>query len=252
MWRRCLIANPGVPLSMIENNLRITMPGGTPNSRLCSLQLSSYSQWRNPLPNTDRSYRRQCPQCAQQLYHSDIYILPWLSRCPLHHCEFTKTCPLCSRSWPDRQDMAKRECTGCGRYCLDKPGKTLLSDIRKQDFQSIADIYDFISYEHHNCCIHDNDPVGWASDTYRWWHFGSFNITLPPALLAILHPEFSPSKLERLHIEVSPLQHNSTRLLPRSERNSDWDMRLLRSSCHDEVRLKLTRITEDITILNDH
>ncbi|MCU7858879.1 MAG: hypothetical protein KZQ86_03400, partial [Candidatus Thiodiazotropha sp. (ex Lucinoma kastoroae)] len=80
VFRRCLTANPGIPLSVIEANLRIVVPDiRSTLKRLSALQSSSTQPSSNYI-NPD-GYKRQCPECAKILYHTDIFALPWLKMC---------------------------------------------------------------------------------------------------------------------------------------------------------------------------
>lgn len=112
MWRRALVANPSLSWAGLAHALDPHVaPGRNPTERLAAGQLAP--------PTTlslKATYQRQCPVCAQLLYHTDIYALPWLPRCPIHGCELTTTCPTCQESWPSLRDAGARDCPTCGRF----------------------------------------------------------------------------------------------------------------------------------------
>jgi len=70
---------------------------------------------------------RQCPQCANHLFHASIYQLRALALCPIHHCELTLSCPQCHREWGKRP-VTKRAwaCTQCGRLPREALAQTQL------------------------------------------------------------------------------------------------------------------------------
>jgi len=93
------------------------------------------------------SYKRQCPKCAKHFYHTNIFVLPWVSRCPIHQCTITSICPICKQPWPDITEMAGRECPGCGRPRFNEIKTSIWSDIKDQNYQPIANIYELFEHD---------------------------------------------------------------------------------------------------------
>jgi len=222
MLRRCLIANPGIPLSIIEANLRNLVPGySSTMDHLRSLQLSS------GLVQTDNklyeAYRRQCPVRAQHLYHTNIYDLPWISLCPIHHCAFTTICPTCEQPWPDKKALATRDCPNCGRLSFSQLIEFALPSMQNVDYRPIADIYEFINHDSDDDLrlvnYERNGNVNIFSEV--WWNMLSIYSPLFPSCQAHRHPTFSTAKLKPLHIRLRPMHHKSTPMLPFDKQNSE-------------------------------
>ena len=129
MMRRCLCANPGLTYFYIASLLNQSVHyRRNAYERLRTLQvrykLNKYDSYPSsfvfpePIVDIDTTssshYKRQCPKCAKEMYHTNIYNYSWLSRCPIHHCKLTYQCGICNQQWPTIQTVAKRDCPGCG------------------------------------------------------------------------------------------------------------------------------------------
>ena len=136
--RRCLVANPGIPISALKPNLRE------------HFQVDVYDYARNIEHDIKEPYyyqgsiHFQCPECAKVLYHTDIYTLPWLLKCPIHHIKLTKVCPTCRHRWPNINELGKRDCPTCGVTPLKTICSQVLQGIKSMDYQSIEKIYTLI------------------------------------------------------------------------------------------------------------
>jgi len=143
LLRRCMICNPGAPLTLIESNLRlIDTKSKSTMDRLRQLKLTpddALIQVKLPM-----SYQRQCPQCAKGLYHTDIYILPWLTHCPIHHCELTTICPGCNKSWPDKNELSRRDCNTCGLLTFNQIHLQVLPNLKYTSYTDIKKVNYFI------------------------------------------------------------------------------------------------------------
>lgn len=211
MLRRCLVVNPGVPLSTIDARLRALLGiRGSILSRVCALQLSpAPADWPRDL-YVNQSYRRQCPQCAQQLYHTDIYALPWLVRCPIHHCAFTEKCPVCHQPWPDRVALAKRDCPGCGRASI----KYLTNLLQSTDYRPIGEIVDFIKRRGPEYSLGTGRGHPEFINFDHWWREIGVCDPLFPACQAHRYPVLSSARMAELHIAYKPVRHRTTSLIP--------------------------------------
>lgn len=113
MGRQFLAANPGSCFSNISNTLRKEADGGNLLSRI--------SWFRNAMPNSptqiqigiNYSPTKQCVACSQGMYHSTLYDLPWVIRCPLHNLPLVAKCPKCKLPWPRLDEMKNRKCSFC-------------------------------------------------------------------------------------------------------------------------------------------
>ena len=212
MFRRCLIANPGIPLTAIKLQLRRECPYYTRNiERLYNKQLyvafvdydKTFNRWRD--------YGRQCPKCARLLYHTDLYALPWLSRCPLHHCVLSRTCPVCQQPWPRLQELPTRLCPGCGIFTLAELDKSIITQISHQRYDIIGELYAFIRS--------DKKPFLSASEKDRldrysqtWWKTPTLTSTHYPTYHIHRDPRISAKTFQRVNIEVRDLRYKVARL----------------------------------------
>lgn len=208
MLRRCLVANPGIRLTTIEGNLRLIAPEhGGPYDRLQALQhLPGLPKISDSYGN--HPYTRQCPQCAQHLYHTEIFLLPWLTKCPIHHCNLTTICPECQRPWPDKVALDKRDCSCCGRLTMKQLHACMLSDNKDQLYHPIAEIYKLIQYKKDGYRLHNRGDTIYDN----WWQELTFKSLLFPACQVHTHPNFSKDKLASLHINLSAMLCKSSQL----------------------------------------
>jgi len=114
--RQCLFANAGISIRMLDIALREKgLPGGNLVGRLEALQ-------RCKLNEQNQLATRQCPKCAEQLYHCALFEFPWLIRCPIHGCALTDHCTECGEQWPARDQLTSRSCRMCGipsvKHCV--------------------------------------------------------------------------------------------------------------------------------------
>ncbi len=224
--RRCLIANPGIPLTAIESCLReLDSDSGFVLERIKNLEGP-----RNQLDgviNIPFSYKRQCPECAKLLYHTDIYALPWLNKCPIHHCKLTDTCPGCHRHWPNKHELTKRKCQTCGLLSLKTIHTKVITGIRSIEHTSIKKIHDFIEQK----TIYSDLKLGCAElsgtnrfpftlDDYWWKEINSYN-TLFPAFHKHLVNGFGDYQLAKLEMENSTVCKKSSKLYKRSDNSID-------------------------------
>ena len=212
MLRRCLSVNPGIPLSAIKDNLRaIDTSENLFITRLEKLQLNSDEKRPTGL---DNSYQRQCPKCAQLLYHTNIYALPWLTHCPIHNCALATTCPDCEKKWPDENETSKRDCPTCGRLTWKHIQEHVIPGLKSMDYSSIGRIYKFISSPENKKSIHlfSYNQQGYTySIAHRPWYTKiAFMNPQCPACQLLLHPEFSKLDLKTLNIKLKPMHYKSS------------------------------------------
>ncbi|NVJ65923.1 MAG: hypothetical protein HWE16_05490 [Gammaproteobacteria bacterium] len=55
-----------------------------------------------------------CPECAKALYHTNLFDLPCVDTCPIHHTPLVDTCPECQSEWPVGLMILKSSCQLCG------------------------------------------------------------------------------------------------------------------------------------------
>jgi hypothetical protein len=200
--RRFLVANPGIPLSTLKAVLRLQNDGQSSFvERIKALQPAS------PYPQPDISchgHARQCPECAKRLYHTDIYNIEWLTRCPIHQCMFTSTCPVCGLRWPDEQEMAKSDCPGCSRVRIKELIYADCVEFHHGIYRTIGDIYDFVSYK-----MEDELHLSSTEGSSIWWREIGIGHQLFPACQVLRHPRYSRAIIKKLNIVFTPVRHSS-------------------------------------------
>ena len=159
-----------------------------------------------------RTYERQCPQCARQLYHSDLYVLPWLMRCPIHHCELVTHCPECQLPWPDEKEMASRTCNVCGLLPVSQLNK-IVSIIKSTDYQPILDVWHVVDRKEWDgaLSIYDIDfdfPSPWGS----WWENVPIASIKYPSLHAAYTPGITCQRMVNLGIKTFSCRRRTTKL----------------------------------------
>ncbi|MCG7875170.1 MAG: hypothetical protein N0C90_02425 [Candidatus Thiodiazotropha endolucinida] len=204
--RRCLIANPGVPLCTIEGLLRFVAPKhGSTIGRILSLQ-SDIKPYQNEEEWLD-SYKRQCPECAGDLYHTDIFALPWLTQCPIHHCNLVSKCPVCKKPWPNYKDLDKRVCSCCGRLSFDSLDSSIYAEALSDKYEPIKELYNFIEQD----STHSLDYDIYGGE--MWPQEVSVDSTMFPAANLYSQPNYSISQLETYHVSLDPVLHKSSKLV---------------------------------------
>lgn len=211
--RRCLATNPGLSLSTIERFLRETRPEEHSTlERLLLLHTQSEPTLAPPLSGLlgTKTYERQCPRCAEELYHSPIYALPWLSHCPIHHCALSTTCPRCQQPWPAPQSLSTRDCPTCGRPSR----RALVRQNAHLDLRPIADLYRFLTQGPSRLVMGTSGGPWQTGLTDSCWVPMSLASSLYPASQALCNPILSDTQLDRLHVIRLPVRRKTARLLP--------------------------------------
>lgn len=105
--RRLISANPRTDLLTLKRAREASHPS------IPSLQpvdaIDAHVPWNSV---------RQCPQCAEHLFHPAIYQLPALPVCPIHRRPFTFGCPDCGHAWDRPLSVRHPRCVTCG--CLSR------------------------------------------------------------------------------------------------------------------------------------
>lgn len=197
--RRYLTANPGVALQSVQAYARRDV--GAVSGRM----------WRAQVPATGfvsehdlvrftltLPCERHCARCAAHLYHTDLFRMPWLEACPIHHEAFTERCPVCAQPWPTIAEMAHRDCPGCARM----PWLALSATRTPLDLRPIADLYRFIAIETGYVILNGRRGQTASHYTDRWWHEVEVDAPEFPAFQARRYPLFSRRYLESLHVRL--------------------------------------------------
>jgi hypothetical protein len=77
-----------------------------------------------------------CPVCASQCFHSDLYQLGWVFKCPLHQTKIVTLCPSCNLPWPKPSELLSRRCSRCSARL--SPVDLIASGTFRQSFDTQA------------------------------------------------------------------------------------------------------------------
>ena len=79
----------------------------------------NHNSINSPIADVDANYRkkiemRNCTECAQIGYHSDLFNLPWIKLCPIHQIKLSKYCQACNQPWSVPSELYSNTCQECG------------------------------------------------------------------------------------------------------------------------------------------
>jgi len=219
MWRRLILVNPGTPTLALRQNLSRRLPDIRSRSekvralQLPNRYLSGFHRRGNNL-----EISRQCPKCAQILYHCDLYELPWITRCPIHNIELVTRCPVCSKPWPVVDEINHRDCQCCGRL-LDIQGLPISDHARaSKSYLAIGEIDDLLAAAKPDFLkIRSITDISKHRETrdpnQDWWKTGDVSNNLYPSFLAATsNNRNAVGVIAKLGIGTNGLRVRSTRL----------------------------------------
>ncbi len=157
MWRRFLVANKVYNKRKLDNLINFNPIEHPIRSvfdfvlelnfeNLCEvplyLTIFQFDNWELEHSETPL----HCPKCAEIGFHTDVFRLEWIKRCPIHGEPLSSLCPLCKKTWPNWLELLTRECACCGRNI--KPIK--YRENANSNFTSpVCEILEFISYNNY-------------------------------------------------------------------------------------------------------
>lgn len=218
--RRILSVNPGLTYSDIDDILRASQPNQrSPYTRLSALTEQNHDVTSKYWLELSRaSYKRQCPICASELYHTDIYALDWLARCPIHNKAFISRCSECGKPWPALRDIDKRDCPSCGRVSLEYLRNTVLPAASSLSYQSIEKLYSLVDHGMGDDELIIRDPDGAFLEWPNWLEIAQPTSKYYAALMTKNHSTFSHDDLVSSGIHIHEVKTQSTRI--RAERHN--------------------------------
>jgi len=118
-YRRFLIANRALGHSNISELLKENQAGPKKHpalaraleQQICLKLGISYLEPRSPF---SVSRTRNCAACARSGYHSYLFDLTWIEKCPVHQLDLVHRCPDCNQPWPHPYEFYDRRCKCCG------------------------------------------------------------------------------------------------------------------------------------------
>lgn len=207
--RQFLLANMGFSIAYIERKLfDQSIIGINIIEQIITLQNVLEKGGVTSIDVQIKGTDRQCPQCAAHLYHSDLYNLTWLPKCPIHNIPFTSHCPGCREKWPNLQEIPKRQCRVCSLFLL-RPSMEPVRTIPKPRFNVLKRLYRFVYYKSDS-----NDYVfGHTALHHCWWPIISVQEQLFPSVQLARNPNIIPRqqitsmgvRLFKLRKNISPL-----------------------------------------------
>ncbi|MFQ3324832.1 MAG: hypothetical protein ACI90U_002663 [Pseudomonadales bacterium] len=88
---RFMVANRGLSQIFIDKYLKTIFPEITGfKQRVLAYQGFESS---NQIATQLIGEFKFCPKCAQIIFHTDIFNIPWITHCPIHHCKLTAEIP---------------------------------------------------------------------------------------------------------------------------------------------------------------
>jgi hypothetical protein len=126
MARQFLASNAGFCYSNIERTLKKEVEMGDLLSRIAWLRGAEYNPPSHTKVSINYHPKKQCSTCSQGMYHSTLYDVSWVVKCPLHNLPLTSTCPGCKLPWPRLNEMKDRKCPICSLPNISGINKNLL------------------------------------------------------------------------------------------------------------------------------
>lgn len=159
MWRRFISANPQLTkeelleyVDISADEVKSNTISKLTNERFIStlfgpLLAPSYLSLRKEMvPHKGIEIRNQCPKCAAECFHTDLFELRWVTQCPIHLTKLLEKCPECNKDWPKINSLFRRKCQTCGRLNLKNRKFLMPSTGNGQVIAAIGDIFEFISF----------------------------------------------------------------------------------------------------------
>ncbi len=213
MLRRCLIVNPGIPLSIIDTYLRTRHPKlKSLDNRLLHLQLKQ--DWVMQDNRVLETYQRQCPLCAESMYHTDGFLYPWLTQCPIHRQPFTESCPECNLPWPSPKKLAQSKCQICGRLSMNTLRERVIPKLKKMRYDIIGKLYQFSKYQYRGHRLLDGPPGELKNLAGHWWQESLVDNNLFGICQSKTYLQQDEQLLTKLSIQPERVYRRTTPLIP--------------------------------------
>jgi hypothetical protein len=249
-YRRRLLANPGFTRAQLRARARVIDPDASLDEVWRTLEsqqpLRAVKAITGSVGRTGR--QKNCVCCAGIGYHSPVYNLDWLTRCPLHREPLSTSCPACGAHWPSLAELSKRACTVCGG----RIPAALLAErgafTPALDFSGLAFLYRCIEAPlYTRLTLHSDRPIA----TYQRDQI-EVNDAFFPALISYDRPHIE-SELRQLGVDIPPACARRGRLIaapPPSEEEppdswgtpvADWEI-----AVRFQVLAKIQRAIADV------
>jgi len=98
--------------------------------------------------NQKKQNRKNCIECSKVGYHSKLFDLSFIYKCPIHGENLKKSCPSCGEAWilPSKSALAKKEsCDTCGFKISAKQLIHQGLEVENEKYKVIEETYNFFS-----------------------------------------------------------------------------------------------------------
>jgi hypothetical protein len=234
--RHFLLANQGFSFSYIEEELRREFSIGGTIDNIKKLQHSVYRESMETRILEHLSLvRRQCPECAVQLYHSDLFHIHWLSKCPIHHCKITELCPACNQPWPKTKELPKRHCSVCGIVEFDLLTLSIEINPDTSSYDSLSPLIEFINSGRASTYYLQSQS---SLRDYCWWYDISIDHRLFTACQLERLNNITKKDLDMLGISIAPINKKEIPL------KKEYDPTSSSKKENNDVRLQFSYETQ--------
>lgn len=143
--RRFLIANDSVSWSILKQELNKQLNVKKTYDNTVVEKINQLESGKlEKAPKGSYCVKKACPECATQLYHTQLYNYNWLILCPIHGCRLESKCPKCNLPWPNINEIGHRRCVVCARTNIVERFKAKILSKPKLDFKPIYELYKII------------------------------------------------------------------------------------------------------------
>lgn len=228
--QRILTSSPGLTLAMIRQFDREFTNGGIPKlicygnitSSVNQTLLKAYQKFQSEnkfkkiqcsrlesqTKTLEDSRKRTCPECAWFNYHTPVYDLPWVVKCPIHQSLLTTTCPDCLKPWPVGRAALRSKCQRCGLFRKFPERITNREKIDDSDFLIFVSLEKLLDEKYESfSLIYGLTTEFLVRNRQKFFHtnFPSIVTAIDPSNLALL---------EKFGCEIDPIKKFTFRLKP--------------------------------------
>lgn len=233
MVRQFFTVNRGLSLSVITSTLRKEGHAGGPIEAIRSYKGDKTSSDMIAEQQVHGRHK-ECLACRKEMFHSNIFNLPWLKLCPIHSAPLTDICPTCKEKWPSIKEMHSRKCSGCGVVGTAQI-KISSNNFNEKEISNIRFIIN-VCKQHLSQDIHIFGSSGYQMReelSYPQTCFSSINInsTLFPSVVCHAYSPELGAELTKFSCDIKKLSIRKTNLtrLKKKESNSSFSKMALKT-----------------------
>ncbi len=111
--RKALIELANVTLGDYDASLRSVELFSRIECEIVGVNSLAKSSMLSPITFFAKSIKN-CDECSKIGFHSELYNLPWITRCPVHKTDLSTRCGTCNKVWPVVSKLLGSDCETCG------------------------------------------------------------------------------------------------------------------------------------------